>query len=386
MTEATALPVPARHGRGSVAFHGTEKRCRVAAMTNRLPRFGASLMLLLSACAGGSTVPAPETPVAPPVTAPPPQPTEAPAKASALLRPEAGHNLAILASACWFGGIWGDAEGETEDTRTQASDARCHDVVRRVYGRDDDDHYRQLRALEPTVVGDVAAKVETLAKEDADDAPRSQVLATLVQAVAAAEREAMLARRAGARVKRDLDREPDKLTADETAAVDPLKDTRMLEALLKLQAGDLTHDAHALGMLAVLDRVEVARMLPRHLKLFAVGGANQLLFGVPIPEITTDAQKKRRPFWLDYLLDVSKAAGHAVPDTVKTPKKREPLAWGGMLAGYADKMRADIDGLAKDTRLHNVASVVVQRLDAEYKAELNALTGPPSEPPKKGTK
>jgi hypothetical protein len=296
------------------------------------------------------------------------------------LRPEAGHNLAILASACWFGGIWGDAEGDTETTRAAASDARCHDVVRRVYGKDDDEHYRQLRALEPSVVGDIAAKVETLAKEDADDAPRSQLLAQLVQAVAGAEREAMLARRAGSRVKRDLDRELDKLSADDAAAVEPLRDTRMLEALLKLQVGDITHDAHALGMLAALDRVEVARLLPRHLKLYAVGGANQLLFGVPIPDLPADPTKsgKRRLFWLDYLESVAKAAGHPVPDAVKLPKKQEPLAWGGMLAGYADKLRADIDGLAKDTRLHNVASVVVQRLDAEYTAETNALTGPPS--------
>jgi hypothetical protein len=303
------------------------------------------------------------------------------------LRPEAGHNLAILAAACWFGGIWGDAEGDSEETRGHATDARCHDVVRRVYGHDDDDHYRQLRAVEPTVVGDIAGKVETLAKEDADDAPRSQILGQLVQAVAGAEREAMFARRAAARVKRDLDHEPDKLSTDDAAAVDPLKDTRMLEALLKFQGGDLTHDAHALGMLAALDHVEVARVLPRHLKLYAVGGVNQLLFGLPIPETATENKTKRpRLYWLDYVMSAANAAGHPVPAAVKVPKKQEPLAWGGMLEGYADKLRADIDGLAKDTRLHNVASVVVQRIDAEYRAQVNALTGPPSEPAKPAKK
>jgi len=81
-------------------------------------------------------------------------------------------------------------------------------------------------------------------------------------------------------------------------------------------------------------------------------------------------------------VDVAKATGHPVPDAVKLPKKREPLAWGGMLEGYVDKLKIDIAGLAKDTRLTNVAAVVAQRLDAEYKAEVNALTGPPSIPAK----
>ncbi len=346
---------------------------------------GCALALILSACAG-PTAPAPEVQVAPPVMAPPPTASALPpAPEAAPLRPEAGHNLAILSAACWFGGIWGDAEGDSEETRGHATEARCHDVVRRVYGKDDDDHYRQLRAVEPSVVGDIAAKVEVLAKEDSDDAPRSQVLAQLVQAVAAAEREAMFARRAGARVKRDLDHEPEKLNADDAAAIEPLRDTRMLEALLKFQGGDLSHDAHALGMLAALDRVEVARLLPRHLKLYAVGGANQLLFGLPIPELPAGVGPGKRPrlFWLDYVTAAAAAAGHAVPGAVKAPKKREPLGWGGMLEGYADKLRADIDGLAKDTRLHNVASVVVQRIDAEFRSQVNALTGPPSEPVKK---
>jgi len=293
----------------------------------------------------------------------------------------------MLAAACWFGGIWGDAEGETEETRGRATEARCHDVVRRVYGKDDDDRYKQLRALEPSVVGDIAGKVEALAKEDSDDAPRSQTLGQLVQAVAGAEREAMFARRAASRVKRDLDHEPEKLSADDAAAVEPLKDTRMLEALLKFQGGDITHDAHALGMLAALDHVEVARNVPRHLKIYAIGGPNQLLFGVPLPDTAVDPgtgkPKRSRTYWLDYLLTAATAAGHPVPAGVTVNKKREPLAWGGMLEGYADKLRGDIDGLAKDTRLHNVASVVVQRLDAEFRAQQNALTGP-SSPPSKG--
>jgi hypothetical protein len=64
----------------------------------------------------------------------------------------------------------------------------------------------------------------------------------------------------------------------------------------------------------------------------------------------------------------------------KTPKQREPLAWSGTLEGYGDKLRGDLDQLVHDTRLHHVSSVVIQRLDVQYKAEVNALTGPPSKP------
>ena len=219
-----------------------------------------------------------------------------------------------MAAACWFGGVWGDAEGESPEFRKQASDARCHDVVRRVYGHDDQARYEQLRALEGEVVADIAAKVETLAKEDPDDAPRSQVLAALVQAVAAAQREGMLARRAGERVRRDLDHEPDKLTDDEAAAVAPLRDTRMLQALLGFTGADFAHDAHALGILAALDRMEIARGLPRHMKIYAAGGANQILFGVQPPGVPDDVKKA----------DPSAAFGSSILRTSRRPQAAVP--------------------------------------------------------------
>jgi hypothetical protein len=285
-----------------------------------------------------------------------------------------------MAASCWFGGVWGDAEGDSPETRAKASEARCHDVIRRVYGRDDTTRYEQLRAVEGDIVADIAGNVETLAHEDPDDAPRSQALAHLVEALGSAEREGMFARRAALRVRRDMDHEPDKLSADESAAIPALRDVRMLQALLSFREADLAHDAHALGILAALDRMDISRGLPRHMKIYAVGGINQTLFGAAPPAVSDDAsQPLKRGMWLVYLTEVARAAGHPVPDAAKTPKAREPLAWTGVLEGYADKLRGDIDQLVHDTRLHHVISVVIQRLDVEYKAEVNALTGPPSE-------
>jgi hypothetical protein len=133
-------------------------------------------------------------------------------------------------------------------------------------------------------------------------------------------------------------------------------------------------------MLAALDRMEITAGLPRHMKIYAAEGTNQILFGVQPPQVSDNVTTPlKHGLWLLYLTDVAKAAGHPVADAAKTPKQREPLAWTGTLEGYGDKLRADLDQLVNDTRLHHVSSIVVQRLDVEYKAEVNALTGPPAQ-------
>src|SRR5215472_7618762 len=141
--------------------------CDPAAMIKASAVAGVSAVwVLLSAC-GGETPP-PQPP--PLTTAQQSTPASGPTGATATpeKREEAGHNLAVLATACWFGGLWGDASGDSPEMRAQASETRCHDVIRRVYGSDDKARYEQLRAFEPSVVGDVAAKVEQLAPDDPD--------------------------------------------------------------------------------------------------------------------------------------------------------------------------------------------------------------------------
>src|SRR5215472_5037004 len=147
--------------------------CDPAAMIKASAVAGVSAVwVLLSACGGEAPPPQP-----PPLTTAQ-QPTGPVSPSAGAVAPEkrqeAGHNLAMLASACWFGGLWGDASGDSPEMRAQASEARCHDVIRRVYGSDDKARYEQLRAFDSNVVGDVAAKVETLAPDDPDDAPRAK--------------------------------------------------------------------------------------------------------------------------------------------------------------------------------------------------------------------
>ncbi|HEY1691940.1 MAG TPA: hypothetical protein VGG39_07250 [Polyangiaceae bacterium] len=344
--------------------------------------------VLLAAC-GGSEPP----PAAPPVaTTPPPPPPPVSATAEAPPPPpqtqEEAHKLAILAAGCWLGGFWADALGEQDEMKAKGIENRCHELERRVWGADDKAHWEQLRALEQNAQADVVAKVDETAKTDGIDGRRRAELVKLTGALGDAERETMLARRGADRVKRDLAGEPDKLTKDEVEAVQPLRAHAKLDALLKLEAGDLSREANALGLLLALDRVELARGLPKHLKLYAVGDALNSIFGVAMPNLPSDGSTRIVPgTWLRFLTDTANAAGHPVPAKARTPRQKDALAWAGMLEGFHDKLQADSDGIAPTTDLSKVTSVVLHRLDAEYGAQqaAEATEGPKghvAKPPK----
>jgi hypothetical protein len=345
--------------------------------------------LIVSACGGSAPPPAAPPPAAsagasspPPVASAPPPAASAP---SAAPTQEAAHKLAIAAAACWFGGAWGDALGEAKDVREANSEARCHDLEKKVWETEDKTRFEQLRALESNAVGGIIARVDSTAKGDTVDGPRRESLVNLTTNLAEALKETMLARRAGDRVKRDLKSEPDKLSTDEVNAVGPLRSHAKLDALYKLDAGDLSKEAHALAILCALDRVEVARGLPKHLKLYAVADTFQLFFGVAVPDVPADASKKLVPgTWLKFLSDTAAAAGHPVPDKAKTPKEKDALAWGGMLEGFSEKLKAQSDGVAATTDLNKVTAAVLHRLEAEYKSQQAAeATLQPKTAPKK---
>jgi hypothetical protein len=336
----------------------------------------ASCLLVSTAAACGGSQPSPTAP-------PPPVATSAPlagagssapaAPAPAAQTQEEAHKLVVLAASCWFGGMWSDAVGEQGQAKATGAETRCHDLERRVWDTDDKTHYEQLRALEQNAVADVVAKVDVTAKGDSVDGPRRDALVRLTQALADAAKETMGARRAGDRVKRDLDREPDKLTTDEVDAVLPLRAHAKIETLLKFDGGDLTKEANALALLCALDRVELARGLPKHLKFYAVADEFQLLFGVTVPDVPSDATKKLVPgTWLRFLADTANAAGHPVTDKAKTPREKDALAWSGMLQGFGEKLAADSDGVSNATDLSRVVATVQHRLEAEYKAQQGA--------------
>lgn len=284
---------------------------------------------------------------------------------------EEAHRLVIAAASCWFGGTWADALGEQELVKENASQARCRDLESRVWGGAvDKTHYEQLRALEQNAVADVIAKVDEIARDDAVDHTRRDALVKLTTALAEEQRELMAARRAADRVKRDLDHEPEKLTTDEVDAVGALRANTKLETLLGLDVDGLSREAHALGLLCALDRVEMARGLPTHLKLYAVVDELHFLFGVNAPRAPEDATTRLVPgTWLRFLVETAAAAGYPVSRDAKTPRERDALAWAGMLQGFSDKLKADADGIGATTPLRPVVTVTLHRLEAEYRAQ-----------------
>jgi hypothetical protein len=294
--------------------------------------------------------------------------------------------LVVATVACWLGGLWSDAQGVADPTdRVAESERRCHDLVRRIYGNDDRVHYERLRALESTEVSEVTARIQAIARMDEVDAARERDIGTMLQRVANAERETALARRAGDKVKFDVkvDRPHTKFTADEEAAVAPLRDGEAFDALLNVEAGDLTHEARAVAVLVAEDRMKIANGLPKHLKVFVVEQPFVSLFRVPAPEIPADAKPLKGGVWLEYLTTVAKAAGHPVPSGLESLREQELAAWCGTLAGLADRLRVESQDMSHATDMKRVIAAVVRRIDTECHVPQNVgVPGQPTPPEK----
>jgi hypothetical protein len=290
--------------------------------------------------------------------------------------------LVIGATSCWMGGLWSDALGEPRDARAADIEGRCDAVLVHVYGAVNPMQYRQLRAAEARVVDDLAGRVRAVASNDRIDRVRADALVRLLRAIADAQRENILARGAADDVKKD---EAGASTygeraQDKTFAAQALQQTAGISGLLSLDVGDLSHEARAIGLLCALDRLEIARKLPKHLKVYAVGGPFVPVFGVQPPQVSDDPTAPiPTGTWPGYLVDVASASGHAVPAAATDLLDRESLAWGGVLQAFADQLRNEGAAVATRTPLPFVLAHVADRLDREnstlralFKAEQRA--------------
>ena len=126
--------------------------------------------------------------------------------------------------------------------------------------------------------------------------------------------------------------------------------------------------------MSAMERMSIAKGLPRHLKIYSVSGAFKLLFAVDAPAVPEELNKPLKPgTWLAYLVTAAKGAGHPIADTAKTPLEKEPAAWAGVLEGVHDKLVPDVDKISAETPMKDVVASVAKRLERESNEERNAL-------------
>lgn len=286
------------------------------------------------------------------------------------------HHLVIAAGACWLGGVWSDAEGASEIERSDASRKRCQALIESTYGRADEGRFERFRAVDAVELSDYANKVAAAASTDHLDAAQLAELRGALSALAEAERETVAMRRAADKVKDAIavPKPTPQRKHDETMAADALSESKQLDALLGADLGGSTHELRAFGLLLAMDRLQVARGLPKHLKVLAARGPIKTVFGVAAPALPEDpTQPPAGGVWLTYLTSVANAAQHPVPDQAKSLRDKELLAWGGVLMGFADKLHSEAPHIALQTELRRVVDAVSRRLETEYRADQAAM-------------
>ncbi len=298
------------------------------------------------------------------VVAPPPKPS--------------AHDVVIATASCLLGPLWAEAEGEsggaasppeTAKERRAATAKRCASVVHTVTGEDDPMKVEALRMLDASITDPLVAKVKELDDEKGE-------LVRFASSLVATARESASARQAAAKLRADIERlrndkekatarerDADRLSADEANVVAALRSGAGLDSLAHY-SGAYASEAHAAAVLFALSRVRAAQDLPKHMKLYTVAPAFAAIFGVQPPPLAEHAKDKLKPgAWLAYVTAAAAACGHPVPDAAKKPKEREPLAWAGVLAGFADRLKAD-EPQIKDAGLAEVVKFVIERLDS----------------------
>lgn len=197
-------------------------------------------------------------------------------------------------------------------------------------------------------------------------------LVALTRAVAAAARETVQARRAADAVKEDTNG-PEAVPAsagDKEKAAAKLEARAGLDGLFAVDAGPYAAEARAIGLLTALDRMEIARGLPKHLKIFALRAPYADVFRVEAPSVSpVPAAPILSGTWLTYLTQVAAAAGHPVPEDARDPQNREALAWTSVLEGFADRLRAGAVHESEAAELARVEQGVSTRLDDEFAGE-----------------
>jgi len=326
--------------------------------------------LLLAACGGGEHAETPRaaTSASASVATPPPR--------------DDAYQLVVSTASCLLGGLWSEAEGESGASERRAATAhRCGVVIHTVTGEDDPMKVESLKMLDASVTDPLVAKVHELATADHLDDAHTMAIEKLSADLVAAARESLAARRAAAKLRGDIEklksdkdktaareRDADRLSATETSVAGVLRAGSGLDALVSFPGPAYASDAHAIGILLALSRVRAAQDLPKHMKLYTVAPAYASVFGVDPPPFPEHPKDRLKPgTYLAYVVSVASACGHPVDPSVTKPKEKEPLAWSGVLACFADRLKSEQPKI-KDEGLTSAVKLAIERLEAHSQA------------------
>jgi hypothetical protein len=287
-----------------------------------------------------------------------------------------GYAIVMHATSCWMGGLWSDALGERGEDRLNGIEERCNRVLSDFGGGPGG--YAPLRAIEVGTVDTIARRIQTIAVDDPKEGAHTPELVSLLRLTADVTRETMHARRFADTVKQDSTQGGADYKAAKNSAAPELSEHRALDAIFYSDLGIYAMEARAVALLSVVDRIEVARGLPMHLKIVTLGQPLHDTFGVPPPALPADPSAALpNGTWISYLSDVATAAGYRVPDGATSMQARETLAWNGVLQGCGDRLKWNASRLPKGTSLEQISNAVAARLERQYESQKNMLVMTP---------
>ena len=279
----------------------------------------------------------------------------------------AATELAVRATGCWLGGLWGDVDGKDGEERASDARTRCKQVIEVVYQGTDSTKLEQLRAIDTHALLPLRQRIRELALTDSLDRTRVEAVLELFDTAAMAARESMEARRAAHRLLHDLRDEPDMLPVDELPAVESFARVSALDTLLHVVPASLRSERRVVGLLVALDRSGESRALPVGLKPYLCAPVYASVFGTPAPDVPPAPEPPPAPgVWLQYLQLAAETAGHPAPPLVSR-QRRAREAEAGILAGFADQLQASSAQLEEESSLRGVADHTVGLLRDEVR-------------------
>jgi hypothetical protein len=158
-----------------------------------------------------------------------------------------------------------------------------------------------------------------------------------------------------------------------------------LDALFKVDAGDLSREARGIALLRATVRFELTKTLAPPLKIYAAADTLALLFGVASPDLPGDATGNAPDTWPTFLSATDERTACRVRNPVilaraKTEDEKDALAFADVVCGIWRKFNEDYTGVSTENELVDVIDDEMFHLQSEWRGVWDAVTPRAREP------